>query len=122
VVRQEKVVNNIQKLVVQYKIYFPFNLRVKFGMRNKTNRLMLNCIHQLLACINCVILFCKNINTKKNVEMSFVSRKKNGLELNGETRVSATSSTERMRKKKKKKNIYKFLKCEKCTYLGVILR
>jgi hypothetical protein len=60
--------------------------------------LMSKCIRQVLAYTNCVILFCKNIHTKNNVQILFVSRKKNGLELNNETSVSATSSTERMRK------------------------
>jgi hypothetical protein len=101
VAMQEKVVNRILKLVAQCKMYFPFNLKVNFAMnyvqKKNQHRLMSNRIRQLLPTL--IVLFhFVNIYILKNVEISFVSRKKNGLELNEETSVCATSSTERMRK------------------------
>jgi hypothetical protein len=71
VVTQEKVVIRILKLVAQCKIYFPFNLKVKFVMtivqkKKKKHRRMSNRIRQLLPTL--IVLFhFVNIYILKNV-------------------------------------------------------
>ena len=70
VVTQVKTVNSILQLVAQCKIYFPFNLKENFAMRNvkkkrNQHRLMSNRIRQPLAYTNCVTSICENIHTKK---------------------------------------------------------